>query len=69
MLFCLCVSLSLSRRELFLRSASLGQDVVLDRQVIASANVFYSQSSAQNSVIEFKTQLVIKFNFQSISFV
>jgi hypothetical protein len=32
-------------------------------------NVFYPLPSAQNSVIEFETQGVIKFNFQSISFV
>jgi hypothetical protein len=31
--------------------------------VIASANVFYYTSSAQNSVVKFKTQLIIKFNF------
>jgi hypothetical protein len=31
--------------------------------------IFYFQSSAQNSVIEFKTQIIIKFNFQSISYV
>jgi hypothetical protein len=48
-------SLSPSLCELILRSASLGQDVVLVRGVIASANVSYSQSFAQNSVIEFKT--------------
>jgi hypothetical protein len=45
------------------------QDVILDREVIVSVNVFYSPSSAQNSVIEFKTHFVINFNFQSISFV
>jgi hypothetical protein len=27
--------------------ASLGQGVILDRRVIASVNLFYSQSSAQ----------------------
>jgi hypothetical protein len=27
------------------------------------------QSLAQNSVIEFETQIIIKFNFESISFV
>jgi hypothetical protein len=39
-------SLSPSWREPFLRSASLEQGVVLDRRVSASANVFYSLSSA-----------------------
>jgi hypothetical protein len=56
-----CFSLSPSRRELFLRSAPLVQGVVLDQLVITSSNVFYSLSSAQNSVIEFK--IVIRFNF------
>jgi hypothetical protein len=56
-------SLSPPQRELFLWSAHPGQGVVLDRRVIASANVFYYTSSAQNSVVKFKTQLVIKFNF------
>jgi hypothetical protein len=62
-------SLSPSRRELFLRSASLGQGAILDRRVIASVNVFHSLTSSQNSVIELKTKFVIKFNFQSISHV
>jgi hypothetical protein len=35
-------------------SISLGQDAVLDRRVIISANVFYSLSSTQNFVIEFE---------------
>jgi hypothetical protein len=62
-------SLSPFRHESFLRSASLVQDVILDREVIVFINVFYSLSSAQNSVIEFETYFVINFNFQSISFV
>jgi hypothetical protein len=62
-------SLSPSQREPFLTSARLGQGVILNRQVIASANRFYPQSSAQNFVIKFKTQIIIKFNFQSISLV
>jgi hypothetical protein len=61
--------LSPSRREPFLRSAPLGQGVVLVHRVIASANMFYSLSSAKNSVIEFETKIVINFNFQSISVV
>jgi hypothetical protein len=36
--------------------------------VITSTNHFYSQSSAHNSITEFETQFIIKFNFQSISF-
>jgi hypothetical protein len=47
MLFYRCVSLSPSLLESFLRSASLGQDVVLVRRLIASVNYFYFQSSAQ----------------------
>jgi hypothetical protein len=69
MLFCRCVSLSSSRCESFLRLASLGQGTILDRQVMASANCCYSQSFAQNFVIKFKTYFVIKFNFQSSSYV
>jgi hypothetical protein len=61
------LSLSPSRREPFLRSAYLGSGVVLDRRVITSVNCFYSQSSDFNSIIEFETQFVIQFNFQSIS--
>jgi hypothetical protein len=52
-----------------MRSAPLGQGVILVHQDIAYANIFYSVSSAQNSVIEFQTQIVIKFSFQNISFV
>jgi large-conductance mechanosensitive channel len=65
---CWSVSLSPSWRELSLRSAPLGQGVILGRRVIAFANIFYSLSSAQNSIIEFETQIIIKFNFQSILF-
>jgi hypothetical protein len=53
-------SLSPSQREPFLMSAPLGQGVILDQQVIASANYFYSQPSAQNSVFKFETQIIIK---------
>jgi hypothetical protein len=67
MLFYRCV-LSLFPCEPYLRSASLRHGAVLDRRVIISANYLYFQSSAQNSVTKFKTQLVIKFNFQSFSF-
>jgi hypothetical protein len=56
-------SLSPFRREPFLRSAPLGKGAIFDGRVIASINIFYSLSSAQNYVIEFKTQIVIKFNF------
>jgi hypothetical protein len=63
-------SLSPYRCEPFLKSAFLGQGVILDRRVSSlSKNVFYSLSSAQNSVIEFKTKFVIKINFKSISYV
>jgi hypothetical protein len=40
MLFYMCVSLSPSWRESFLRSTPLEQGVVFDRRVVASANVF-----------------------------
>jgi hypothetical protein len=62
MLFCRYI-LSPSQREPFLRSASVGQDILLIRRVIAFTNRFYSQSSAQNSITEFKTQIVIMLNF------
>jgi hypothetical protein len=62
-------SLSPSRRVPFLRLASLGQGVILDQRVIASTNLFYSQSYTQISVIKFESQFVIKFNFQSILFI
>jgi large-conductance mechanosensitive channel len=52
-----------------MRLAPLGQGVILGRRDIASTYVFYSLSSARNSVIDFKTQIVMKFNFQSISFI
>jgi hypothetical protein len=56
--------------EPFLRSASLGQGVILNRQVfLLLQNLFYSLSFPQNSVIKFETQIEIKFNFQSISHV
>jgi hypothetical protein len=71
MLFCRCVlSLSPFRHEPFLRSASQGQGAVLDRRVFPlPQKCFYSLASTQNSVFEFKTQIIIKFNFQSISYV
>jgi hypothetical protein len=50
-----CFSLSPSQHEPFLRSARLGQGAIPDHQVIASANMFYSQYFAQNSVIEFES--------------
>jgi hypothetical protein len=57
-------SFSPSRREPFLRSAPLGQGAVLDRWVIASTKMYFIlYLSAENTVIEFKTQFVIKFNF------
>jgi hypothetical protein len=52
-----------------MRSVSLGQGAVLDQKCFAFTNVFYSLSFAQKSVIEFKIQIVINFNFQCISFV
>jgi hypothetical protein len=56
--------------EPFLRSASLGQGAVLDRRVfLLPQKYFYSLPSTQNSIIEFKTKFVIKFNFQSILYV
>jgi hypothetical protein len=69
MFFCRCASLSSSRHEPCLRSASLGQGVILNQQVITFTNIFYSLSFAQNSVSKFEIQSVIKFNFQSILFV
>jgi hypothetical protein len=48
---------------------SLGQGAAIDRRVFAFANHFYSLSFTQNFIIKFKTQVVIKFNFQSILFV
>jgi hypothetical protein len=45
MLFCRC-ALSPFRRELFLRSASLGQGVVLDRGVFTYAKMYFILSSA-----------------------
>jgi hypothetical protein len=48
-----------------MRSAPLGQGVILVHRDIIFANVFFSLSSAQNSVIEFKTQIVIKFIFRA----
>jgi hypothetical protein len=62
MLFCRCV-LSPFRRKPFLRMSPLGQGAALDHRVITFACCFDSLSSTQNSVIEFKTQIVIKFNF------
>jgi hypothetical protein len=38
-------------------------------ECFTSANYFYSPSSAQNSIIEFETQIVIKLNFQNISYI
>jgi hypothetical protein len=59
MLFCRCV-LSLSQRESFLRSASLGHGAVLDRRVFSlPQNAFYSLFRS-NSVTEFKTQICNK---------
>jgi hypothetical protein len=63
MLFCRCVSLSPSWCEPFLRSTPLGQDVILVHRDIVSAKHFYSLSFAQNSVINFESQIVIKFTF------
>jgi hypothetical protein len=54
MLFCRC-ALSPFRREPFLRLASLGQGVVLDRGVFASTKMYFILSSASNSVLEFET--------------
>jgi hypothetical protein len=56
-------SLCPSQCEPFLRLAPLGRGVTLVHRDITSTNVFYSLSSAQNSVINFETQIVIKFNF------
>jgi hypothetical protein len=56
--------------EPFLRSASLGQGAVLDRRVFPLLQkCFYSLPSTQNTIIEFETKFVIKFNFQSILYV
>jgi hypothetical protein len=44
--FVCALSLSPFQSVLFLRSTSLEQGDILDHQVITSANVFYSQSSA-----------------------
>jgi hypothetical protein len=49
------LSLSSFWREPFLRSASLGQGVVLDRGVFASTKIYFILSSDSNSVIEFET--------------
>jgi hypothetical protein len=69
MLLYMCV-LSPFRREPFLKLISLGQGAILDHlKCSTSINAFYCLSSAQNSIIQFKTPIVIKFNFQSISFV
>jgi hypothetical protein len=63
------VSVSPYRREPFLRLTSLGKGVILDRRVIASAKMFLFAifrlklcNQIQNS------KFVIKFNFQSISY-
>jgi hypothetical protein len=57
-------SLSPYQREPFLRSACLGQGAILDRQMFSlPQKCFYSLPSAQNSIIEFETKFVIKFNF------
>jgi hypothetical protein len=62
-------SLSPSRREAFLRSASLGQGVILDRRVFFILQIVLFSILRSNSIIEFKTLVVKKFNFQSISYV
>jgi hypothetical protein len=68
--FACVLSLSPFQREPFLRSVSLVQGVIPDSSSVpVSAKYFYSLSSTQNSVIELKTQIIIKFNFQSISYV
>jgi hypothetical protein len=70
MLFVGVLPLSFFQHEPFLRSASLGQGAILDRRMFPlPQKYFHPLSSAQNSVIEFKTQIVIKFNLQSISYV
>jgi hypothetical protein len=74
MFFLQVYSLSLSlcplRREPFLWSASLGKVVVPDSSSVpVHAKYVYSLPSAQNSVFKFKHQIVIKFIFQSISYV
>jgi hypothetical protein len=48
-------------------SASLGQDAVLDRRVSSLPQKMYFILSSVAT--EFETEIVIKFNFQSISFV
>jgi hypothetical protein len=62
MLFCRC-HISPYQCEPFLRSASLGQGVVLNHRVFLLPQMSLFLSSVQNFVIEFETQVVIKFNF------
>jgi hypothetical protein len=68
MLFYRCV-FSPSQRESFLRSASLVQGVVLNHRVFSLPQIILVLYLPLKLVIKFETQSVIKFNFQSISFV
>jgi hypothetical protein len=65
MLFCRCASLSPSRCEPFLRSASLGQGAILDHQVFRFRKSFLFSIFRSNSVIEFETKIVIKLTFRA----
>jgi hypothetical protein len=52
------------QREPFLRSASLGQGVVLNHRVSSfPQNVFILNLLLKNSAIEFETQIIIELNF------
>jgi hypothetical protein len=70
LLFCRSLSLSPYRREPFLRSTSLGQGAVLDRRVFCIRKIFLFSifrlklcNQIQNA------KFVLKFNFQSVSYV
>jgi hypothetical protein len=72
--FCLDVvlhvcSLSPSRCEPFLKSASLGQGVILDRRVFSISQIIFILYLPLKLCNRFETKIIIKFNFQRILFV